>query len=184
MTKKVVFWVLIVIFSYTAGFVVSMYSYPGREFSRVWKNTEHDGGLNRWLHRRNLEGDISAMIVRPNHDTLYSCAAMDMDSGPFVLEMPLSDRYWSVEFIMENTDVFNYIGSREYGFNKAVKVILARQDFSGDTRGLPVLKYLGKKAWLLARFLTDEKDDLPRVHQLQDLMKITPLKDYELNTRK
>jgi hypothetical protein len=182
MTKKVVFWVLIVIFSYTAGFVAAMYLYPSREFSRAWKKTVHDGGLNRWLHRRNLEGDTSALIVRPNHDTLYSSAAVDMDSGPFVIEMPPSDRYWSVEFIMENTDVFTYIGSREYGLNKAVKVILARQDFSGDTRGLPVLKCPGKKAWLLTRFLVDEKADLPRVHQLQDLMKITPLKDYQLNT--
>jgi hypothetical protein len=109
---------------------------------------------------------------------------MDMDSGPFVIEMPASDRYWSVEFMKENTDVFTYVGSREYGRNKAVTVILARQNFSGDTRGLPVLKYPCKKAWLLARLLVDGEDDLPQVHQLQDRMKITALKDYHFNSDK
>ena len=184
MMKKVIFWVLIIVFSYFAGFVASMYSYPSREFSRTWKKIVRDGGINRWLHMRNLADDTSKMIVRPNNDTLYSYAAVDMDSGPFVMEMPASDRYWSVEFMKENTDVFTYVGSREYGLNKAVTVILARENFSGDTRGLPVLKYPYKKAWLLARFLVDGKEDLPRVHQLQDRMKITSLKDYQLNSRK
>jgi hypothetical protein len=84
----------------------------------------------------------------------------------------------------ENTDVFTYIGSREYGFNKAVTVILARRNFFGDTRGLPVLKCPCKKTWVLARLLVDGNDDLPRVHQLQDRMKITSLKDYQLNSHK
>ena len=84
----------------------------------------------------------------------------------------------------ENTDVFAYVGSREYGLNQAVTVILAKQKFFGDTRGLPVLKYPCKKAWVLARLLVDGEDDLPRVHQLQDRMRITPLKDYYLNSDK
>ena len=184
MTKKVIFWVLIIVFSYMAGFVTSMYSYPSREFSRAWKKIVRDGGMNRWLHMRSLADDTSRMIVRPNNDTLYSYAAVDIDSGPFVIKMPASDRYWSVEFMKENTDVFTYVGSREYGLNKAVTVILARHNFSGDTQGLPVLKYPCKRAWVLARFLVDGKDDLPRVHQLQDRMKITPLKDYQLNSHK
>jgi len=84
----------------------------------------------------------------------------------------------------ENTDVFTYVGSREYGLNKAVTVILGLQNVFGDTQGLPVLKSPCKKAWVLARFLVDGKEDLPRVHQLQDRMKITSLKDYQLNSHK
>jgi hypothetical protein len=178
MLKKIMVWVLIIAFSYTAGFVAAMYSYPRREFRRTWGKIVHAGGMNRWLHRRELADDTSKMIVRPNNDTLYSYAAVDVDSGPFLIEVPASDRYWSVEFMKDNTDVFTYIGSREQGLNKAVTVILARQDFSGDTRGLPVLRYPCQKAWLLARFLVDGNDDLPRVHRLQDQLKIIPLKDY------
>lgn len=182
MTKKVIFLVLIVIFSYTAGNIAAMYSYPSREFSRTWNKIVHDGGMNRWLHMRNLADDTSKMIVRPNNDTLYSYAALDMDSGPFVIMIPASDRYWSVEFMKENTDVFTYVGSREYGLNKAVTVILAGKDFSGDTRGLPVLKSPCRKVWALARLLADGKDDLSRIHQLQDRMKIISLKDYQSNS--
>jgi len=98
--------------------------------------------------------------------------------------MPPSDRYWSVEFMRDNTDVFAYIGSREYGLNKAVTVILAAKDFTGNTQGLPVLRSPDKKVWAMARLLVDGKDDLPRVHQLQDRMKIIPLKEYQSNLYK
>ena len=62
-----------------------------------------EGGKNTWFHVRNLADDTSKLIVRPNNDTLYSSAALDMDSGPFVISMPPSDRYWSVEFMRDNT---------------------------------------------------------------------------------
>jgi len=183
MTKKVIFWGLIVILSFIAGFVASCHSYPSREFCRTWEQVARDGGMNKWLHVRNLADDTSKLIVRPNNDTLYSNAAIDIDSGPFVVEMPASDRYWSVEFMKGNTDVFAYVGSREYGLNKAVTVILAGKNFSGETRGLPILKSPCNKVWAMARFLVYGKDDLPRIHQLQDRMKLTPLKDYQLNSR-
>ena len=188
MMKKVILGGVIIIFSFTAGFVASMYSYPGREFGRTWEVVAREGGKNTWLHKRNLADDTSKLIVRPNNDTLYSAAAMDMDSGPFVISMPPSDRYWSVEFMRDNTDVFAYIGSREYGLNKAVTVILAAKDFTGNTtgntKGLPVLRSPGKKVWAMARILVDGKDDLPKVHQLQDRMKIIPLKEYQSNLYK
>jgi hypothetical protein len=178
MLKKIMVWVVIIVCSYMAGFVAAMYSYPRREFSRTWRKIAHGGGMNRWLHMRELADDRSKMIVRPNNDTLYSYAAVDVDAGPFVIAVPASDRYWSVEFMKDNTDVFTYIGSREQGLNKAVTVILARQDFAGDAYGLPVLRYPCKKAWVLARFLVNGTDDLTRVHRLQDQLKIISLKDY------
>ena len=191
MMKKVILGGVIIIFSFTAGFVASMYSYPGREFGRTWDVVAREGGKNTWLHKRNLADDTSKLIVRPNNDTLYSAAAMDMDSGPFVISMPPSDRYWSVEFMRDNTDVFAYIGSREYGLNKAVTVILAAKDFTGNTaqhagntKGLPVLRSPGKKVWAMARILVDGKDDLAKVHQLQDRMKIISLKEYQSNLYK
>lgn len=183
MMKKVILGGVIIICSFTAGFVASMYSYPCREFGRTWEVVAREGGKNTWFHERNLADDTSKLIVRPNNDTLYSAAALDMDSGPFVISMPPSDRYWSVEFMRDNTDVFAYIGSREYGLNKAVTVILAAKDFTGNTtgntNGLPVLRSPCKKVWAMARILVDGKDDLPKVHQLQDRMKIIPLKEYQ-----
>jgi hypothetical protein len=178
MLKKIMVWSLIIGCSYMAGFVAALYSYPRREFNRTWGKIAHDGGMNKWLHMRELADDRSKMIVRPNNDTLYSYAAVDIDSGPFIIEVLASDRYWSVEFMKDNTDVFSYVGSREQGLNKSVTVILARQDFSGDAHGLLVLRYPCRKAWVLARFLVDGNNDLPRVHRLQDQLKIIPLKDY------
>ena len=182
MLKNIIVWIVVIVFCCAAGYILSLYTYPSREFSRTWEKIVQEGGMNQWLHKRGLADETSKLIVRPNNDTLYSYAAVDVDTGPFVIEVPAMDRYWSIQFIKDNTDVFTYIGLREQGPYKPVTVILAGRDFSGDAQGLPVLKYPCKKAWLFARLLVDGKNDLPRVHRLQDQMKIIPLKDYRFTS--
>ena len=132
-----------------------------------------DHGANTWLHMRDLADDTARRIVRPNNDTLYSYAAVDVDAGPWLVEAPASDRYWSVEFIRDNTDVFGYVGSRELGLNQPARVLLALAAFSGDAKGLTVVRCPSRRAWLLARFLVDDADDLPRARRLQDELRIS-----------
>jgi len=74
----------------------------------------------------------------------------------------------------DNTDVFAYVGSRTLGLNRPARVLLAPADFSGDDKGLEVIRAPSKRVWLLARFLVDGADDLHRVHQLQDGLRILP----------
>ena len=45
-------------------------------------------------------------IVRPNVDTLYSLAWLDMDAGPWVFELPASERYQVMQFLDAWTNVF------------------------------------------------------------------------------
>jgi len=173
-TWRVAAYVALVIAAYSAGFVSALAEHPRSEFARTWEKIVRDRGANSWGHVHELSDDTSRLIVRPNNDTLYSYAAIDLGKGPQIVETPASDRYWSVEFMRDNTDVFAYVGSRELGLGRPARVLLAPSDFSGDAKGLEVIRAPSTRVWLLARFLVDGADDLPRVHQLQNGLHISP----------
>ena len=170
---RVAAYVALIVAAYATGLVSALAEYPCSEFARTWEKIVLDRGTNRWGHVRELSDDTSRLIVRPNVDTLYSYAAVDLSEGPQIVEAPASDRYWSVEFMRDNTDVFAYVGSRDLGLNRPARVLLAPADFSGDAKGLEVFRAPSTRVWLLARFLADGADDLPRVHQLQNGLRIS-----------
>jgi len=172
-TGRVAAYVALLVAAYVTGFVSALAEYPRSEFARTWEKIVRDRGANSWGHVGELSDDTSRLIVRPNNDTLYSYAAIDLSGGPQIVEAPPSDRYWSVEFMRNNTDVFAYVGSRELGLNRPARVLLAPTDFSGDAKGLQVIRAPSTRVWLLARFLVDGADDLPRVHHLQDGLRIS-----------
>jgi hypothetical protein len=50
---------------------------------------------------------------RPNTDTFYSLAELDLSHGPVVLSIPdMGDRYYSFQLTDPYTNVVDYIGSR------------------------------------------------------------------------
>lgn len=159
--------------AYLAGLFAAMHQYPRREFRRVWNLMASDVGVNAWYHRRELADQTSHDVVRPNNDTLYSSAALDLAQGPLLIEAAAADHYWALQFIGDNTDVFANVGSRGLGLGHAAKVLLVPPGFSGDVSGVDVIHAPCMRVWLLARFLIEGPDDRARVHQLQDNLLIS-----------
>jgi hypothetical protein len=172
-TARLAAYLALLVVAFGAGFVSALAEYPRGEFARTWAKIADERGANAWGHVRELSDDTSRLIVRPNNDTLYSYAAVDLAEGPQMIEVPASDRYWSVEFMRDNTDVFAYVGSRGLGLGRPARVLLAPASFSADSQGLEVIRAPSARVWLLARFLVDGSDDLPRVHQLQGGLRIS-----------
>ncbi|HYB50921.1 MAG TPA: DUF1254 domain-containing protein [Burkholderiaceae bacterium] len=172
--SRVAAYFALVVAAYVAGLVSALIEYPRSEFGRTWEAVVRDRGANSWLHLRELSDETSRRLVRPNDDTLYSYAAVDLGQGPRLIEARASDRYWSVQFMRDNTDVFAYVGSRTLGLNRPARVLLVPADFSGDAKDLEVIRAPSRRVWLLARFLVDGADDLPRAHELQDGLRILP----------
>jgi hypothetical protein len=51
-------------------------------------------------------------VVRPNQDTLYSPAFLDLKE-PLVLQIPsISDRYYTLQFVNAYTNNFMFVGAR------------------------------------------------------------------------
>ena len=175
MAKKVSLVLLVFIVGYVIGFIVHLHVYPRNEFMQFYEKIARDGGMDRWVHRRCLSDHTFTDFVRPNNDTLYSYCVVDLAAGPVMIETPAFDRYWCVQFIQENTDVFYYLSSRINGLNRPVRMVLAPKDFSGAPKGLEVVRAPTRKVWLFCRILVNGDRDVTAVNRLQDRLKCTRL---------
>ena len=80
-----------------------------------------------------LSGPESTAVVRPNNDTYYSQAIVDLRREPMVISVPaITDkRYYSFQLIDLYTHNFDYIGTRKTGFD-AGHYLIAGPSWEGE----------------------------------------------------
>ncbi len=115
-------------------------------------------------------------VVRPNVDTLYSSAFIDMDRGPWLFEMPAqAERYTVMPFMDAWTNVFASPGTRTLG-EAGGRFLLAGPHWNGTVpEGLQLLRAPTRMVWLIGRTETRGSGDYPLVHKLQDALVLRPL---------
>ena len=98
-----------------------IYGYPLLEYERVRSTA---GGLNTIYSLTSFANpDVDPIWQaigggkRPNTDTFYSVAELDLTNGPVVLSIPdMGTRYFSFQLTDPYTNVSGYIGSRTTGY--------------------------------------------------------------------
>jgi hypothetical protein len=115
-------------------------------------------------------------VVRPNVDTLYTSAFIDMAQGPFVFEMPAqSQRYELMPFMDGWTNVFAAPGTRTLG-DQGGRFLLAGPGWAGTVpEGLSLLRAPTRMVWLIGRTQTHGAADYAVVHKLQDGIRLRTL---------
>ena len=115
-------------------------------------------------------------VVRPNVDTLYTTAFIDMAAGPLLFEMPPNDqRYELMAFMDAWTNVFASPGTRTSGPGGA-RFLLAGPRWVGTVPdGLTLLRSPTRIVWLIGRTQTNGASDFAHVHKLQDGITLRPL---------
>ncbi|KAL6712671.1 hypothetical protein ACN47E_000548 [Coniothyrium glycines] len=88
-----------------------VYSYPlyifGNFAGAVLKNV----GVNQIFHQRTLASIGSSAVIKPNVDTVYSRAVLDLSSKDVVLTIPeITDRYWVYPILDPYGNVIAEIG--------------------------------------------------------------------------
>ena len=90
-----------------------VYGYPLLEFEKFRAEA---ASLNTISLRTGFASPDAVPIWRPNADTFYSRAVLDLSGGPVVLSIPdMGDRYFSFQLIDPYTNVIDYIGTRATG---------------------------------------------------------------------
>jgi hypothetical protein len=112
-------------------------------------------------------------VVRPNVDTLYTTAFINMKEGPWVFEMPANaERYELMPFMDAWTNVFASPGTRTSG-HAGENFLLVGPQWQGDVpRGMSLLKSPTNMVWLIGRTQTNGTQDFATVHRLQDRLKL------------
>jgi hypothetical protein len=122
-------------------------------FDGVVKN----GGFGKFRHGRELAPPVQQGIVRPNRDTLYSFAVVDLDAGPVTITLPeAGKRFMGMQVVNED----QYTRATYYG---------------AGTHTLD-RKLIGTRyAIAVVRFLVDfsKKEDVGQVHALQDAVRFS-----------
>lgn len=129
-------------------------------------------------------------VVRPNFDTLYSAAWLDLTDEPMVISVPNTDgRYYLLPMLDMWTDVFVSPGWRTTG-TEAQTLLVAPPGWRPDVRekldeklGLPkgTLRVDAPTpyVWIIGRIKTDGPDDYDAVHKIQDGLKLRPLSEVD-----
>nr|WP_258571080.1 DUF1254 domain-containing protein [Flavimaribacter sediminis] len=148
------------------------------------------GGPPNWFNNvRTYPTAEDKTVVRPNFDTLYSSAWLDLTDEPVVISVPATDgRYYLLPMLDMWTNVFASPGWRTTG-TEAQTLLIAPPGWRPDLRdrlaeelklpeGTQRIDAPTPHVWVLGRIKTDGPDDYPAVNKIQDGLKISPLSKY------
>lgn len=134
------------------------------------------GPPNQFSHLREFPRADFRSVVRPNFDTLYSIAWLDLINGPVRLHADdTDDRYYMLPMLDMWTDVFANPGKRTSGTGP-LDIVIAGPGHTGDLPpGAQVIAAPTPYVWLIGRTQTNGPDDYPAVWKIQDGFHITEL---------
>src|SRR5215471_14605709 len=127
------------------------------------------GPPNRFHHLRTFPTAEFRAVVRPNFDTLYSSAWLDLTAGPVIVHAPdTGDRYYMLPMLDMWTDVFANPGKRTTGTGSQEFVVVG-PGYGGELPdGLPVIEAPTGWVWVIGRTQTNGPDDYAAVGAVQD----------------
>lgn len=160
-----------------------IFAYPMLEnYRTMYVEAVSTENFNKFTRTETLFGPESKTVVRPNNDTIYSTAWLDLRAEPLVVELPaVSDRYFSLQLVDMYTHNFAYAGSRATGTG-SVTVMIAGPYWEGETpSGIDhVFCSEGDYVYCVIRTAvnSEKPGDLQRVIDIQQRCSLLTLGEY------
>jgi hypothetical protein len=144
------------------------------------------GPMNTFVNIPEFPSADFKSVVRPNFDTLYSIAWLDLTKEPLIVSVPdTGGRYYLLPMLDMWSDVFAAPGWRTTG-TQAADFLVAPPGWRPDLREKFIEAFKLPKGtqridaptpyvWIIGRTKTDGPADYDAVHQIQAGFKITPL---------
>jgi hypothetical protein len=141
---------------------------PGKEFGK--------GPMNMFVSVPQYPPADFKGVVRPNFDTLYSIAWLDLTKEPLVISAPdTAGRFYLLPMLDMWSDVFASPGWRTTG-TEASQFLVTPPGWTGTVPpGLNQLPAPTPFVWVIGRTKTDGAADYDAVHKIQAGYTVTPL---------
>jgi len=135
---------------------------------------------NQFSHAKAFPPADFKAVVRPNVDTLYSAANLDLGPEPMVLSVPAIDRFFQLPLLSLWTDVFAVPGTRTTGRQTSRNFLLVGPNWRGEApTDLEIIRCPTRFVGVAGRTQTNGVADYDNVHKIQADYKLTPLSAWK-----
>lgn len=137
--------------------------------------------INQFKHLSSFPDASFKDVVRPNADTYYSSAWLDLGKDPIILSVPdTKDRYYMMPMLDAYTNVFDSPGKRTTG-TAAGNFLITGPRWKGTVpAGMKQIKAPTELIWIIGRTQVNSKEDGAKtVVPIQEQYKLTPLSAWE-----
>jgi hypothetical protein len=147
-----------------------------KQLTNVAKAEGLSAPMNAFANVRAYPTADMKVVVRPNFDTLYSSAWLDLTKEPVIVSVPNTHgRYYLLPMLDMWTDVFASPGWRTTG-TQAANFLVAPPGWTGSVPdGVTRIDAPTPYVWIIGRTKTDGPADYAAVNAIQSNLKITPL---------
>jgi hypothetical protein len=133
------------------------------------------GPVGEFAHIREFPPAEFKAVVRPNFDTLYSIAWLDLTDEAMIVSVPDTDgRYYLLPLYDMWTDAFAVPGTRTSGSQAADYALVPPAWHGTVPEGVRVIRAPTPHVWIVGRTQTNGPADYEAVHAVQDGFAITP----------
>lgn len=134
------------------------------------------GPMNAFHHIRTFPEADWKDVVRPNFDTLYSIAWLDLSRGPVMISTPNTQgRYFLLPMLDMWTDVFASPGKRTTGTEPGRYAVVPEGWEGTLPAGVERIDAPSPYVWIIGRIQANSTQDFTAVNSIQDGFKVSAL---------